>query len=102
MKECCTNPLCKSLLVNPVNRSHQNRRHCDRRCRLTHWVLKRAATLLAALEQSKAWEILYQRDQQSQRATRPLVEDERLKSEFQKRVAEILAWALARSPGVVI
>src|SRR5262245_28340615 len=94
--EACANPICELPLTGPGKR---HRRHCDRGCRLTHWILKRAASLLAPLEQSKAWGILYRLDQEVRREPRPLLEDERLKPEFQKRVTEIVAWALARSPG---
>jgi hypothetical protein len=31
---------------------------CDDRCRLIHWILKKAAKLLAPIEQSRSWEIL--------------------------------------------
>jgi hypothetical protein len=34
------------------------RRFCGDDCRLTHWVLKRAAKLLSPLEQGRGWEIL--------------------------------------------
>jgi hypothetical protein len=34
------------------------RQFCDDRCRLIHWILKKAATLLPPLEQSRSWEIL--------------------------------------------
>jgi hypothetical protein len=41
------------------NRSRGSKRQfCDDRCRLIHWILKKAAKLLAPLEQSRSWEIL--------------------------------------------
>jgi hypothetical protein len=57
MSDECRNPLCSVKLA--ANRSRGTRRQfCDDRCRLIHWILKKAAMLLAPLEQSRGWEIL--------------------------------------------
>ena len=56
MSEGCENPLCE-LSFNGDGR--KRRRFCSDRCRLIRWILKRAAELLAPLEQSRAWEILF-------------------------------------------
>ena len=53
----CRNPLCKVKLAGNRSRGTQ-RQFCDDRCRLIHWILKKAAKLVAPLEQARAWEIL--------------------------------------------
>jgi hypothetical protein len=56
MSEPCENPLCQ-ISLNGDGR--KTRRFCSDRCRLVGWILKKAAELLAPLEQSRAWEILF-------------------------------------------
>jgi hypothetical protein len=56
LHDCC-NPLCNLKLERNRSRGTQ-RQFCDDRCRLTRWILKKAAKLLAPLEQSRSWEIL--------------------------------------------
>jgi len=50
-------PICKTKLEGNRSRGSE-RQFCDDRCRLIHWILKKAAKLLASLEQSRGWEIL--------------------------------------------
>jgi hypothetical protein len=57
MSRECGNPLCSVKLEGNRSRGTE-RQFCDDRCRLTRWILKRAAKLLAPLEQSRSWEIL--------------------------------------------
>ena len=53
MSEDCRNPLCRVKLEGNRSRGTQ-RQFCDDRCRLIHWILKKAAKLLAPF----GWEIL--------------------------------------------
>jgi hypothetical protein len=57
MSRECRNPLCTLKFEGKRSRGTE-RRFCDDRCRLIHWILKKAAKLLAPLEQSRSWEIL--------------------------------------------
>jgi hypothetical protein len=57
MPDECRNPLCKAKLGVNHSRGTQHQ-FCEDRCRLIHWILKKAAKLLAPLEQSRGWEIL--------------------------------------------
>jgi hypothetical protein len=57
MSHECRNPLCSVKLQGSRSRGTQ-RQFCDDRCRLIHWILKKAAKLLAPIEQSRSWEIL--------------------------------------------
>jgi hypothetical protein len=52
------NPLCAMTIEQVAGRRGTRRRFCDEKCRLTRWVLKKAAMLLAPLEQARVWEIL--------------------------------------------
>ena len=42
------------------------RRFCCKSCRLTYWILKKAAKLLAPLEQVRSWEILLKLSREGQ------------------------------------
>ena len=64
MSDECRNPLCSVKLAANRGRGTQ-RQFCDDRCRLIHWILKKAATLLAPLEQSRGWEILLKLSRES-------------------------------------
>ena len=57
LPEGCTNPLCKTMIDTSRSRG-MRRRFCGKECRLIFWVLKRAARLLAPIEQGRRWEIL--------------------------------------------
>ena len=54
----CRNPVCNAELDQTKRSRGTPRRFCDHKCRLTRWILKRAARLLAPLEQARGWEIL--------------------------------------------
>jgi hypothetical protein len=58
MPEDCDNPLCNVKLNRAAPNRGSRRRFCANKCRLIYWVLKKAATLLAPLDQSRAREIL--------------------------------------------
>jgi hypothetical protein len=57
MPDDCRNPLCSVKLEGKRSRGTE-RQFCDDRGRLIHWILKKAAKLLAPLEQSRSWEIV--------------------------------------------
>jgi transposase-like protein len=58
MPEACTNPICNGPIEQLGPARGSRRRFCCKACRLTFWVLKKAAKLLAPLEQVRSWEIL--------------------------------------------
>ncbi len=53
----CGNPTC-ILAFEASGTAMQPRRFCSDRCRLNHWILRKAGALLAPLGQAKAWAIL--------------------------------------------
>ena len=53
----CLNPLCKSPITTHPKAIHP-RRFCSDQCRLTRWVLGRAAKLLSQLQSVEAGEVL--------------------------------------------
>ncbi len=53
----CGNPTC-NLAFEASGTAMQPRRFCSDRCRLNHWILRKAGALLAPLGKTKAWEIL--------------------------------------------
>jgi hypothetical protein len=57
MSHECRKLVCSVKLEGKRSRGTE-RQFCDDHCRVTHWILKKAAKLLAPLEQSKSWEIL--------------------------------------------
>jgi hypothetical protein len=56
MSDECRNPLCSRKFEGNRSRGTE-RQFCDDRCRLTRWILKKAAKLLAPIEQARSWEI---------------------------------------------
>jgi hypothetical protein len=60
MSEPCRNPLSSFQLEGGTKREF-----CDDRCRLIHLIMKKAAKLLAPLEQSRSWEILLKLSRES-------------------------------------
>ena len=63
-RQDCRNPLCSVKLEGKRSRGTE-RQFCDDHCRLIHWVLKKAAKLLAPLEKSRGWEILLKLSKES-------------------------------------
>ena len=53
----CGNPTC-NLTFEASGTAMQPRRFCSDRCRLNHWILRKAGAPLAPLGQAKAWAIL--------------------------------------------
>ncbi len=57
VSETCINPICKNPVVTHPKAIHP-RRFCSDQCRLTRWVLGRAAKLLSQLQPVEAGEVL--------------------------------------------
>ena len=57
VSEKCFNPLCENSVVTHPKAIHP-RRFCSDQCRLTRWILGRAAKLLSTLEPAVAGVVL--------------------------------------------
>ena len=53
----CGNPTC-NLAFEASGTAMQPRRFCSDRCRMDHWILRKAGALLVELGQAKAWALL--------------------------------------------
>ncbi len=53
----CANPNC-NLPFEASGTAMQPRRFCSDKCRMDHWILRKAGALLAPLGKTKAWKIL--------------------------------------------
>jgi len=75
--EPCSNPLCSSKIDGSRSRGIR-RRFCNAECKLHFWVLKKAARLLAPIENRRVCEILARLSREDQPAAATALEAGRL------------------------